>query len=154
MLRYFHAISGGLFCILLASCAVAPKSPTLTDLNGIWRITSAEFAGQDLPVQAGFELQISGAQYRVASVSNAAMPSDSGKVELIVGRPVNGVMALDVIGEDGPNQGKRFPAIYRFIDGSDGRALEMCYDLAEKDRPTAFVSPKGTLLLRVSYAKK
>lgn len=153
-MRFFFAVSSSLFCILLASCALAPSPPPLAALDGIWLIKSAEFAGQDLPVQAGMELTMVGAKYRVGSISNAAMPSDSGRVVLIANSPVDGALALDVIGEDGPNQGKRFPAIYRFINGSNGRELEMCYDLGEKDRPTAFVSRKDTLLLRVTYVKK
>lgn len=57
---------------------------------------------------------------------------------------------MDVVGEDGPNKGKRYPAIYRF--GS--RELEICYDLAEKERPSDFVSREGTLLLQVTYYKR
>jgi uncharacterized protein (TIGR03067 family) len=55
-----------------------------------------------------------------------------------------------VVGEDGPNKGKRYPAIYRL----NGRELEICYDLSEQDRPRDFVSREGTKLFRVTYARK
>ena len=57
---------------------------------------------------------------------------------------------IDIVGEDGPNQGKRFPAIYRL----NARELEMCIDLAGEARPTEFVSREGTLLVRVTYTRK
>ena len=61
---------------------------------------------------------------------------------------------VDVVGEDGPNKGKRYPAIYRFAGNANNRELEICYDLSEKERPAEFVSREGTMLLRVTYGKK
>jgi len=55
-----------------------------------------------------------------------------------------------VVGEVGPNKGKRFSALYRMV----GRELEIVYDLSGVNRPVDFVSRDGTQLLRVTYSKK
>ena len=146
--------------VLLAGCAAAPvREPARVaisdaNLNGTWIVKQAEFAGRSLPVPPGIELQINGNQYSVASLTNRALPSDKGSIVVFVDGAAGKIGHVDVVGEDGPNQGKRFPAIYRFIRGASERELEMCYDLSGKVRPTEFASPDGTLLLRVTYVGK
>ena len=141
---------------LLSSCASPPAREPLrvaiTDANlgGTWIVSRAEFAGNSLSVPLGMELQISGDQYRIGSVTNAALPSDRGRIVLLANALDNQAAHIDIIGEDGPSQGKRFPAIYRL----NARELEMCIDLAEQVRPTEFVSREGTLLVRVNYTRK
>ncbi len=141
---------------LLSGCASGPvREPTRdavtdTNLNGTWIVSRAEFAGRSLPVPPGIELQISGNQYRIASVTNAALPNDRGIIVLLDNALDTHANRIDIVGEDGPNQGKRFPAIYRL----NARELEICIDLAEQARPTEFVSRDGTLLVRVSYTRK
>ena len=119
---------------------------TDNNLNGTWLIRKAELGGKNLPMPPTFELQISGAQYR-AGVSAL---NDRGKIVLFGDELAGQAARMDVVGEDGPNKGKRYPAIYRF----NGRDLEICYDLSEKDRPGEFVSKEGTMLLRVTYYRK
>ena len=119
---------------------------TDNNLNGTWLIRKAELGGKNLPMPPTFELQISGTQYR-AGVSAL---NDRGKIVLFGDEIAGQAARMDVVGEDGPNKGKRYPAIYRFV----GRELEICYDLAEKERPVEFVSKEGTMLLRVTYYKK
>jgi uncharacterized protein (TIGR03067 family) len=146
--------------VLLAGCAAAPvREPARVaisdaNLNGTWIVKQAEFAGRSLPVPPGIELQINANQYSVASLTNRALPTDKGSIVVFVDGSAGQTGHADVVGEDGPNQGKRFPAIYRFIRGASERELEMCYDLSGKVRPTEFVSPEGTLLLRVIYVGK
>ena len=146
--------------VLLAGCAAAPvREPArvaISDasLNGTWIVKQAEFAGRSLPVPPGIELQINGNQYSVASLTNRALPSDRGSIVVFSDAAAGKTGHVDVVGEDGPNQGKRFPAIYRFMSGASERELEMCYDLSGKVRPTEFASPDGTLLLRVTYVGK
>ena len=144
---------------LLAGCAAPPPAPmreTIIDsrLNGTWIVKQAEFAGKALPVPPGIELQINGNQYYVASVTNRALPSDRGSIAIFRDVAVGLPAQFDVTGEDGPNQGKRFPSIYRFVGNTTERELEMCYDLSGKARPTQFLSLDGTLLLRVTYTRK
>jgi uncharacterized protein (TIGR03067 family) len=146
--------------MLLAGCAAAPvREPARVaisdaNLNGTWIVKQAEFAGRSLPVPPGIELQINGNQYSVASLTNRALPTDRGGIVVFIDGSAGQTGHIDVIGEDGPNQGKRFPAIYRFVGNLNERELEMCYDLSGKLRPTEFASPEGTLLLRVTYVGK
>lgn len=146
--------------VLLAGCATVPVPEPArvaigdANLNGTWIVKQAEFAGRSLPVPPGIELQIKGNQYSVASLANRALPSDRGSIVVFIDGSAGQTGHVDVVGEDGPNQGKRFPAIYRFAGNLNERELEMCYDLSGKMRPTEFVSPDGTLLLRVTYVGK
>ena len=140
----------------LTSCASVPvheptrEASTDANLGGTWIVSRAEFAGNSLSVPLGMELQISGEQYRIGSVTNAALPSDRGRIVFLANARDTKAAHIDIVGEDGPSQGKRFPAIYRF----NARELEMCIDLAEQARPTEFVSREGTLLVRVNYTRK
>ena len=136
--------------LLLASCSTPEfrqrESITDTKLNGTWVIRKAEFGGKNFPMPATFELQITDNKYR----GGVPPAIDSGKIILFGDELAGQAARMDVVGEDGPNKGKRYPAIYRF----NGRDLEICYDLSEKDRPTEFVSRDGTMLLRVTYSRK
>ena len=145
----FAAIS--LLLLLIASCTShrefrEREQVTDTSLNGVWLIRKAELGGKNFPVPPAFELQISGNKYRAGTTPQI----DRGKFILFGDELAGEAARMDVLGEDGPNQGKRFPAIYRF----NGRELEICYDLSEKERPTEFVSREGTKLLRVTYGRK
>ncbi len=135
---------------LVASCATPEfrerESVTDTNLNGTWLIRKAELGGRNFPVPPGFELQINGTKYR----AGVSPQSDRGKIILFGDELAGQAARMDVVGEDGPNKGKRFPAIYRF----NGRELEICYDLSEKERPGEFVSKPGTMLFRVTYYRK
>ena len=140
--------------VLLAGCATPEfheREPIVdANLNGLWLIRKAEFAGRDLPVPPGFEMQITGSRYRVASTTNFALPADRGRIVLFGDELAGQAARMDVVGEDGPNKGKRFPSIYRF----NGREMELCFDYAEKERPGEFVSRDGTLMLHVIFSRK
>ena len=136
--------------LLLTACSTPEfrERETVTDtkLNGTWLIRKAELGGKNFPMPPSFELNIEGNQYR------AGVPQliDRGKLVLFGDELAGQAARMDVVGEDGPNKGKRYPAIYRF----NGRDLEICYDLSEKDRPVEFQSREGTMLLRVTYSRK
>ena len=150
MFRITNAISS-FFLILLTACAsdvgLREQTPvTDTALNGTWLIRNAELAGKNFPMPPKFELAINGAKYS----AGLPPPNDYGKL-IFFGDEVAGEAArLDVIGESGPNKGKRILAIYRI----KGRELEICYDLSAQERPRDFVSRDGTKLLRVTYVRK
>ena len=88
------------------------------------------------------------------------MKLDHGKYEVNAGElPDRGTYAIDastkpksitVMGTDGPNQGKTFPAIYEFKEDT----LRICYDLSGAKRPTEFKSETGTKLYLVTYQRK
>jgi uncharacterized protein (TIGR03067 family) len=54
-----------------------------------------------------------------------------------------------VIGTEGPNQGKTFPAIYEL----NGDTLRICYDLSGAKRPAEFKTIAGTKLYLVTYSR-
>ena len=136
--------------LLLAACAgpeFKDRQPVIDrDLNGTWLTRRAELGGKNFPLPPTFELQIAGTQYRAGSLP----PSDRGRIILFGDELAGQAARMDLAGEEGPNRGKRYPAIYRFV----GSELEICYDLSEKERPNEFISRAGTMLLLVSYFKK
>ena len=91
-------------------------------------------------------MQIAGKQYRACRLP----PGDRGKIILFGDELAGQAARIEVLGEEGPNKGKRYLAIYRFVE----RELEFCYDLSEKERPNEFINREGTTLFRVTYFKK
>ena len=76
---------------------------------------------------------------------------DNGKLKIMTETDEkNKEMRMDVIGVEGPNKGKTFPAIFKFDDKGQ---LHICYDLSEKARPAKYESPKNTLVLLAVYKK-
>ena len=153
-MKTLSAVLTAMSLLLLTSCAKPEfrERDAIVDsqLGGTWLIRKAEFAGRDLPVPPGIEMEVIGGRYRVGSTTNAALPTDRGRIVLFGDELAGQAARMDVVGEDGPNQSKRFPAIYRF----NGRELEICIDFSEKDRPGEFASRKDSLLLRATFAKK
>ena len=148
---------------VLSACAGRPERPVsilgepvrsgprepLTDavLNGIWIPRSAELGGKPFTFAADFEMRIGDARYGVGTPSNYY---DRGRVELFGDELAGQPRRLDMVGEVGPNKGKRFSALYRMV----GRDLEIIYDLSGANRPADFVSRDGTQLWRVTYSRK
>ena len=141
--------------LLLVSCAnhhgLRPPLPQ-TDhaIDGTWIIKSAEFSGKPFAAPSGFGLKINGNAY------GAGVPpySDRGSLVFFGDELAGEPGRLDVLGEDGPNKGKRYPAIYRLVPGTGGRELEICYDLSGNERPREFVSREQSLQFRVTYGRK
>ncbi len=108
-------------------------------LDGKWIPIEAELGGTKMAAGAlsSFELAIRNGTYEV--------PGDVGRIEL-----KDGTNEMDVIGTDGPNKGKTFPAIYEL----DQDLLTICYDLAGKERPKAFATESGTKQFLVKYKRK
>lgn len=142
----------GMFAMLLISCASqhgprphAPESDH--DIDGAWIIQSAELGGKPYAFPPGFGIRINGNAY------GAGVPpyNDRGRLVFFGDELAGEPGRIDVLGEDGPNKGKRYPAIYRLLSG---RELEICYDLAGMERPREFVSREQTRQLRVTYVRK
>ena len=114
-------------------------------VQGLWKPVKAELGGQ--PLGEGF-LKIT------------SLRLDNGKYEVFVGNePDRGTYTLDsaarprgmtVVGTDGPNKGRTFPAIYELTEDT----LRICYDLSGAKRPTEYKTTAGTKLYLVTYVRK
>lgn len=141
-----------MLALLLASCVnqhgLRPPLPQ-TDhaIDGIWILKTAEFSGKPFATAPGFGIRIGG------NVYGAGVPPyrDRGTLVFFGDELAGEPGRLDVLGEDGPNKGKRYPAIYRLLPGHE---LEICYDLSGNERPREFVSREQTLQFRATYARK
>ena len=114
-------------------------------IQGTWLPAEAELGGQKFPdeVRKTIKLVIEGDKY---TVTVGAQP-DRGTLKL---DPSAKPKAMDVTGTDGPNKGKKIPAIYEL----DGDTLRICYDLSGKSRPTEFKTREGTQLFLVTYKRE
>ena len=137
-------------CIGLALTVALPAfaGDSLNDakwVQGSWKPVAAELAGQPMPETV---------------IKSISLKLDNGKYEVFVGgQPDLGTYTIDsdrkpksmtIIGTEGPNQGKTFPAIYEL----KGDTLRICYDLSGAKRPTEFKSIAGTKLYLVTYHRK
>jgi uncharacterized protein (TIGR03067 family) len=114
-------------------------------LQGKWGPVAAQLGGQPLDD---------------AVLKTISLKLDNGKYEVFVGEhPDRGTYTIDtttmprsitVVGTEGPNQGKTFPAIYELKDDT----LRICYDLSGAKRPAEFKSEAGTKLYLVTYKRK
>jgi len=156
-------VASGLFLVLVAGCATdttAPSAPGVGTpaasagpvstapvdpaLTGNWTPVLAELGGKEFKFGQDFRLEVKGDRY---VIYGAPQGTDRGRLVFLGGDP----KSFDVIGEDGPNKGKRYPVIYRMV--GDG-TLEACYDLDGKARPAAFITFAGTNLFRVIYKRR
>jgi uncharacterized protein (TIGR03067 family) len=149
--------------VFLAACEAPPKrersilgdpirsgargAEVDTDLIGTWAIKSATMAGKPLAMPPTFELKINGDRYASGPAGNYV---DRGRLVLFSDELAGQARRLDVIGEDGPNKGKRIPALYRF----EGRELHIVYDLSAENRPTVFSSTAENKHFYVVYIKR
>jgi uncharacterized protein (TIGR03067 family) len=140
-----------LLCLILAlgTCltvfAATSADEDAKAIQGNWKPTTAMIAGQPMPD---------------AVVKTISLKLDQGKYEVFVGQePDRGTYTLDcgatpkgitVVGTEGPNNGKTFPAIFEI----KGDTLRICYDLSGAKRPAEFKSTPGTLLYLVTYTRK
>jgi uncharacterized protein (TIGR03067 family) len=110
-------------------------------LDGTWIAVHAELGGAPLPddVTAGMTLTIRDGRYHVQN--------DRGHLTLDGGRQP---AMMDIVGDEGPNQGRTIRAIYELANGR----LRICYELGSADRPPSFTSEPGTLLLLATYHRK
>ena len=113
-------------------------------MQGDWVIASAELSGKPMPeeVTKTIKLTIEGDKYIVSTPSGA----DKGVCQL---NSEVSPRTLEITGVEGPNKGKKIPAIYEVKDGE----LKVCYDLSGKEFPKEFKSTDGTLLFLVTYTK-
>jgi uncharacterized protein (TIGR03067 family) len=114
-------------------------------IQGDWLPAEAELAGHKFPdeVRKAIRLVIKDDTY----TATVGKEPDRGTIKL---KPAEKPKALDVIGVEGPNKGKTFPAIYEL----DGDTWRICYDLSGKSRPTEFKTKADSLLFLVTYKRE
>jgi uncharacterized protein (TIGR03067 family) len=113
-------------------------------MQGVWTPAKAVLGGKPLPGPAltSLRLEIKDKSYKVTTADG----EDQGSLELLLDKKPLG---MDVIGEIGPNKGRRIPCIFTF----EGDTLRICYDLSLKERPTEFKSKPQTKLFLVDYKR-
>jgi uncharacterized protein (TIGR03067 family) len=134
------------FALVLSLSSVAWGGDAKDDtIDGVWLPSSAELGGKQFPdeVRKTIKLVVKDNKYTV-TVGTAV---DKGTAQL---DPSAKPKALDITGTDGPNKGKKIPAIYE----RDGDTLRVCYDLSGKSRPTEFKTETGTQLFLVTYKRE
>ena len=108
-------------------------------IEGTWVIEDAELAGKKLDALKGTKLTMANGKYE--------FQNDKGEYILSAAEKLT---ALDILGKEGPNQGKTILTIYQL----DGDRLRICYDLTGKARPTEFKTETGSRLFLVTYQRE
>lgn len=145
---------GGLVLLFGSTSASAqieqkPDKGIKARLQGEWQLSSAKIGGRIFPasVISSTKLTITKEGYTVVTQTG----TDSGDLKIMTETDdTNKHMRMDVIGTEGPNKGKKFPAIFKFDDKGN---LHICYDLSEKARPADYESPSGSLIFLAVYKK-
>ena len=123
------------------------RAPCCLDLDGTWVPIAAEVSGRQLPVA-----QLRVARFVIESETYQIVDRSSNVVdcgELIMDSTAI-PCALDIIGREGPNAGRRMRAIIEF----DGDRLCICYDLERSSRPDTMRASGDQLLLLITYARR
>jgi uncharacterized protein (TIGR03067 family) len=137
-----------LICLAMAPILAVVAGEAADDaklMQGNWTPVTAELAGEPMGTVA---------------LKTISLKLENGKYEVFVGEhPDRGTYTIDsatkpksitVVGTQGPNQGKTYPAIYEL----DGDTLRVCYDLSGAKRPAEFKSVTGTMLYLVTYQRR
>ena len=124
----------------LALCGCMTPALFADRVQGSWAPEHAELGGQELPLAAfqGALLTLRGGQYDFVT--------DKGRYEVLLD---GDHYAMDVVGTEGPNQGRTIAAIFKL----EGDRLTVCYELGSGPRPLQFDSPKGTRHFLISYRR-
>ena len=135
-----------LVLVLSLSSAAWSDDAKEDTIDGTWLPSSAELGGKQFPdeVRKTIKLVVKEGKYTVTVGKEG---TDQGTVKL---DPSAKPKALDITGTEGPNKGKKIPAIYE----RNGDTLRVCYDLSGKSRPTEFKSETGTQLFLVTYKRE
>lgn len=138
-----------LTCVLLQAGALTtfagPKADDTRDIQGIWLPVKAELSGKPTKVEVlkGIvSLKLEAGKYEVTAES-----TDKGTYMMdSAAKP----KTIDITGTEGPNAGKKIPAIYEL----NGDTLRICYNLGGDTHPTEFKSLVGTRIFLVTYQRK
>lgn len=129
--------------LLLAFTVYAQDKKELEKIAGKWQPTmmqlgETKFTAEQIK-QTTLIIEVD--KYHV----NVSGQSDKGTLKL---DPKAKPKSMDIVGTEGPNKGKSFPAIYEI----EGDSLKICYALEGTKRPTEF-KVSGEKVLLVTYQK-
>jgi uncharacterized protein (TIGR03067 family) len=130
---------------LLSAPARGDEKAELKKMEGTWLPTAVELGGQKWSEEQMkvIKLVIADGKYTV-TVSGK---DDKGTLKI---DPSAKPATMDIVGTDGPNMGKTFPAIYEL----SGDTLKICYGLDVKNRPSKFETTPQTALFLVTYKRQ
>ena len=129
---------------LLLFTAIAARADVLKDLNGTWEISEAQIGGEKAPDDfLKFTLTITDGKYSV----KAGEEMETGTFTI---DDTKKPMTLDVNAENGPNKGKKMPAIFEL----SGDTLKACYKLDYSGRPKEFTTTKDDKQFVAVYKRK
>jgi uncharacterized protein (TIGR03067 family) len=122
------------------------KEALLKKLQGTWRPEKIIIGGRegDKSIREAIRLVLKGSKYEVTmgDLRDLGEFSVNTEPELI---------AIDMVGKEGPNQDKTILGILRF----DDEQLEVCYDVSPEgaNRPESFESPEGSMIAIIKYRR-
>ena len=130
--------------LVFASAGALADDKDLKALDGTWIPQSGELGGSKFPdeILKKIELVTKDGKYTVTADKQV----DKGSIKIDAAKKPK---HMDIVGGEGPNKGKTFPAIYEI----DGDILKICYDLSGKERPKEFKTASGTMTLLIVYKK-
>jgi uncharacterized protein (TIGR03067 family) len=120
------------------------KSNDAKTIQGTWLPVKAELGGAPMKeeVLKIITLKLDGGKYEVMAEN-----VDKGTYTMdAAAKP----KTIDITGTEGPNVGKKIPAIYEL----NGDTLRICYGLGGSSRPSEFKSLSGTQTFLVTYKRK
>lgn len=129
----------------LVTCSAGENTGDARNIEGTWLPVKAELAGKlmsDASVKSIRYLRLAGGRYEVQAES-----LDKGDYTI---DPAAKPKVIDIKGVEGPNAGKKIPAIYEL----DGDRLTICYGLDGTQRPTEFKTEKTTMNFLITYRRK
>jgi uncharacterized protein (TIGR03067 family) len=131
-------------CLLVAPLNHHKAEEGQKAIEGTWIVVAAELGGRKLPDEGLKETRLVLADGRYTYLT------DQGTYKLVPAEGAEAPMAMDIIGTNGPNQGKTLLAIYELA----GDTLRICYDLEGKQRPREFATRAGTRQFLATYKRQ
>ena len=130
--------------VVAATASSASPADDAKLIEGTWLPVEAELNGQKLneDVLKTMKLIIKDGKYSVF----AGTVNDQGTLRL---DPAKSPKTMDILGTEGPNQGKTILTIYELA----GDNLRVCYALGGDERPAAFATKPDTNLFLVTYKR-
>ncbi|WP_305983466.1 TIGR03067 domain-containing protein [Roseivirga thermotolerans] len=133
-MRYF--LSYLVITLFIISCRPAPEN---FPINGTWKPISQNLGGTPLPLAANSnqKLVVTDSLYTMhaESIDKGIIHFDEHK--------------MDIYGQEGPNKGKHFKAIYKQTSDS----LTVCYNLQGDSYPKAFSTEGQPLYYLVVFKR-
>jgi uncharacterized protein (TIGR03067 family) len=133
-----------LAALFVTSISFADDKADMKAISGTWVAEKFEIEGSDMTDKfKELNLVMEDGKYTVT----IGEQKDVGTVTIDSSKTPK---AMDVVGTEGPNKGKKYLCIYELKDGK----LTVCYSTDEKNRPTKFESAKDSKTMLVVYKKK